>query len=319
MIPLLALLSLAVVFLLAIAFGGPREPLPLASINNPFKSVDFSDLPAATFFVARDGAKLAFRTYLGTGKPRGSVVLVHGSSASGRSMHLMAKAFAAAGYATYALDVRGHGDSGSRGRIVYVGQLEDDLEDFVHDVKPARPATLAGFSSGGGFVIRFAGSARQKLFTNYLLMSPFIDQDAATYRPDSGGWVSVGVPRLIAVGLLNSVGVRLFNELPVLKFALDEQSKALLTPQYSFALAQNFRTETDYRANIRAMGQPARLIAGADDEVFYADRFSEVFKVEGKNVPVTLVPGIGHIPLTLDMAAIRAAVAAVTALDEARP
>ena len=75
----------------------------------------------------------------------------------------------------------------------------------------------------------------------------------------------------------------------------------------------------DYRANIRAVGQPLRLIAGQDDEVFYTDRFAEVFKTEGKDVQVTLVPGIGHIPLTLEPVAAQAAVAAVTGMNEQGP
>src|SRR5207253_5450712 len=133
------------------------------------------------------GTKLAFRAYPAAGGAvKGSVVLLHGSSASSSSMHLMAKGFAAAGYAAYALDIRGHGKSGTKGHIAYIGQLEDDLEDFVHSTKLAQPSTLAGFSSGGGFVLRFAGSPRQELFSNYLLLSPWISQDAATLRPGSG-------------------------------------------------------------------------------------------------------------------------------------
>ena len=121
-------------------------------------------------FTARDGTKLAFRAYPAAGGAvKGSVVLLHGSSASSSSMHLMAKGIAAAGYAAYTLDIRGHGKSGTKGHIVYIGQLEDDLEDFVHSTKLAQPSTLAGFSSGGGFVLRFAGSPRQELFSNYLL------------------------------------------------------------------------------------------------------------------------------------------------------
>jgi non-heme chloroperoxidase len=314
-----SLVILAVIVGGAIAFGGPGNPPPMSSINNPFKNLDYSDLPAPSYFVARDGAKLTFRMYPSAGgDARGSVVLVHGSSARGSSMHVMAKAFAAAGYAAYALDIRGHGESGIKGHIAYVGQLEDDLEDFVRSVKTAQPTTLAGFSSGGGFVLRVAGSARQKLFSSYLLLSPFISQDAPTYRPDGGGWVRVGLPRLVAVALLNVVGVRVFNDLPVTKFALNEESKAILTSQYSFALAQNFRPERDYRANIRAAGQPLRVVAGQDDEVFYADQFAGVFRAEGKDVPVTLVPGIGHIPLTLEQAAVQAAVAAVRSMNEPR-
>src|SRR5881275_75120 len=186
---------------LAIALGGPGEaPPPMSSISDPFENVDFSDLPKLSYFTARDGTKLAFRAYPAAGRAvKGGVVLVHGSSASGSSMHVMAKGFAAAGYDAYALDVRGHGNSGTKGRISYVGQLEDDMEDFVHAVRPAQPSTLMGFSSGGGFVLRFAGGPRQELFSSYLLLSPYISHDAATTRPDSGGWVSVGVPRLITI------------------------------------------------------------------------------------------------------------------------
>src|SRR5947199_2334950 len=155
---------------LAIALGGPgKAPPPMSSINDPFENVDFSDLPKLSYFTARDGTKLAFRAYPAASRAlKGGVVLVHGSSASGSSMHVMAKGFAAAGYDAYALDIRGHGGSGTKGHIAYVGQLEDDMEDFVHAVKLAERSTLLGFSSGGGFALRFAGSARQTLFSNYL-------------------------------------------------------------------------------------------------------------------------------------------------------
>ena len=36
-----------------------------------------------------------------------------------------------AGCETYAVDIRGHGGSGTRGDITYIGQLEDDLADLV--------------------------------------------------------------------------------------------------------------------------------------------------------------------------------------------
>src|SRR5436189_1037903 len=251
----------------AIALGGPgKAPPPMSSINDPFKNVDFSDLPELSYFTARDSAKLAFRAYPAAGAVKGSVMLVHGSSASSSSMHLMAKGFAAAGYAAYAPDIRGHGKSGTKGHIAFIGQLENDLEDFVHSTKLAQPSTLAGFSSGGGFVLRFAGSPRQELFSNYLLLSPWISQDAATLRPGSGGWATVGVPRIIAIAVLNGFGMHVFDDLPVVRFAVDERDRGLLTPQYSFALAQNFRPERDYQANIRAIRQTLRVLVGQNDD-----------------------------------------------------
>jgi alpha-beta hydrolase superfamily lysophospholipase len=306
---------------LAIALGGPGEaPPPMSSIGDPFKNVDFSDLPEVSYFTARDGAQLAFRAYPAAGGAvKGSVVLVHGSSAGSSSMHVMAKGLAAAGYAAYALDIRGHGKSGARGHIAYIGQLEDDMEDFVRSTKLAQPSTLIGFSSGGGLVLRFAGSPRQELFPNYLLLSPWISQDAATLRPGNGGWATVGVPRIIATALLNGFRVHAFDDLPVVRFAVAESDKGLLTSQYSFALAQNFRPERDYQANIRAVRQPLRVLVGQNDEVSYADRFAAVFKTAGKDVPVTVLPGIDHISLTLDPVAIQAAIATVKSMDQERP
>jgi non-heme chloroperoxidase len=106
------------------------------------------------------------------------------------------------------------------------------------------------------------------------------------------------------------------DRLPVIRFALNEEAKAFLTAEYSYALATNFRPDRDYRANIRALGSPVSLVAGQDDELFYADRFAGVFRAEGKNVPVTLLPGITHISLTLEPTAVQAAVSAVTSMNE---
>jgi alpha-beta hydrolase superfamily lysophospholipase len=304
----------------AIAFGGPTDPPVMASINEPFRHVDFSDLPAPSQFVARDGAALSYRAYPGgTGVARGGVVLVHGSSGSGTSMHVLAKALAAAGYAAYALDIRGHGASGSKGQIAYIGQLEDDLADFMHAVNVARPATLAGFSSGGGFVLRFAGSARQDQFQSCLLLSPYLTHTAPTYRPDSGGWVKVGVPRIVALTFLNAVGIGAFNDLLVTRFALSDDARKVLTPAYSFALASNFAPQPDYAENIRTVRLPCAVLAGDKDEAFHADRFAAVFREQGKDWPVTLLPGIGHIALTLDPGALAAVVKALDGLRGAPP
>jgi alpha-beta hydrolase superfamily lysophospholipase len=294
-----------VVFAGAIVFGGPRTLPSMASVTDPFASVDFSDLPPLAMFTARDGTKLAYRRYSSAAASpgQGSVVLIHGSSATSSSMHPMAKAFSAAGYPAYALDIRGHGASGIKGQIGYVGQLEDDLTDFMHAVSPPRPVTLAGFSSGGGFALRFAGGTQQNLFQNYLLLAPFLSPEAPTVRPDSGGWASVDLPRIIAIAILNGFGIRTFNSLPVLRFATSENAKAILTPKYSYALTMNFGPQRDYLANIRSMHQPFRVLVGANDEVYYPDRFAEVLRRAGKDVPVATIPGVDHIQLILSPAA----------------
>ena len=69
-----------------------------------------------------------------------------------------------------------HGKSGTKGHIAYIGQLE-----AISKTLSIRPNWLSlrdslEFSSGGGFVLRFAGSPRQELFSNYLLLSPWISR-----------------------------------------------------------------------------------------------------------------------------------------------
>jgi pimeloyl-ACP methyl ester carboxylesterase len=292
----LAVAALAV----AIAAGGPRTPPRMATIDAPFGHVDWSDLPGIERFTARDGTSLAYRRYAPAGAPaRGAVVLVHGSSARGASMHPLARRLARAGYAVLAPDVRGHGASGTRGRIAYVGQLEDDLEDLVRALDVPEPRVLAGFSAGGGFALRFAGGPRQRLFDRYLLLAPFLHQDAPTFRPGGGGWVDVGVPRLVALGVLNRVGVTALNHLPVAAFAIAPEDRAILTSSYGYALAVSFRPHEDWRADLRGAEERLDVVVGADDEVLQADRFEAVLREAGRPAPVTVVPGVDHIGLTL--------------------
>ena len=197
----MTLLVMAVVLTtvgLLLWLGGPAEPPTMQGITQAFRAVDYSDVPEPMQFATRNGDKLAYRHYPPAQRSpsvQGSVVLVHGSSATSKSMHPLANALAVAGNSVYSLDIRGHGASGAKGHIDYVGQLENDLNDFVKQVHPTQPSTLAGFSSGGGFVLRYAASAEAKAFQSFLLLSPFVHQSAPSYRENSGGWVRVGVPR----------------------------------------------------------------------------------------------------------------------------
>ena len=293
---------------LALWLGGPGTPAPIASINDPFDSVDFSNLPALKNYLGADDAKLFYREYSPQGNQKGSAVLVHGSSASSDSMHPMAQALAAAGVHVFALDIRGHGASGTKGHIGYIGQLESDMKSFVDTVKPVHPSTLIGFSSGGGFVLRVAASDMQSAFDHYLLLSPFLGPDAPNYRPGSGGWVSVGVPRIVVLMALNKAGIRYWNYLPVTRFALSEQARKLLTPEYDFNLAMNFSVHSDYLNDMGNAKGKVSVMAGDSDEAFYTQELQGMVQRAGKDWPVNLLPGIGHMGLTLDKAALKSVV-----------
>ena len=306
-----ALSSTALVLLLmvtaALVWGGPGTPAPIASINDPFESVDFSNMPPLKSYQGADGAKLFYREYAPQGDNiKGSAVLVHGSSASSESLHPMATVLAAAGVQVYALDVRGHGKSGPKVHIAYIGQLESDLQLFVQAVQPPSPSTLIGFSSGGGFVLRVAASEMQSAFDSYLLLAPFLGHTAPNYRPDSGGWVSVGVPRIVALNVLNAVGIRYWNDLPVVRFALTEEAKSFLTAEYDFNLNANFSTNQDYRQDLLNAKGKVAILAGDADELLKSQELQGIVQSAGKDWPVQLLPVIQHIPLTLDPTALKA-------------
>lgn len=300
----------------AIAFGGPVPLQPMQSVSDPFKSVDVSDLPTTQRFSARDGTQLTYRVY---GKvnhaDKGSVILVHGSSSRSDSMHSLAKGFAQVGYVAYALDVRGHGQSGEKGQVAYIGQLEDDIEDFLKASQPSGKKSLVGFSAGGGFALRFAADPRRNMFDNYLLLAPFLSQNASTYRPASGGWASVGMPRILGLLILNRIGISSFNYLPVTAYALKPEAQKFLTPTYSYALAMNFRPHNNYQADIAAASVPMEVLVGQNDDQFYPDRFTQEFNFKKRAVSVSIVPATGHIDLTLTPIAVEAAVQAVERLN----
>ena len=141
------------------------------------------------------------------------------------------------------MDIRGHGASGTRGDIAYVGQLEDDLADFVAEIRkinPAAPLTLIGHSAGGGFALRVAGSPIQNLFARTVLLAPYLGYTAPTNQPNSGGWASADIPRIIALMVLRGIGIDCCEALPTLAFAVPPNSAQSLVPTYTDRLMRNF-------------------------------------------------------------------------------
>jgi alpha-beta hydrolase superfamily lysophospholipase len=288
-------LSLVVLALLATPLERPAE---LQSISRARGTVDLSSLPAIDRYQARDGSWLGFRHYAAGATPTGRIaIVVHGSSgSSGGTIHALSQAIAARGVETYALDMRGHGVSGTRGDIGYLGQLEDDLADFIgviRQTQPAAPITLVGHSSGGAFVLRVASSPIQNLFERSVLLAPYLGYDAPTTRPNSGGWANADVPRVLALMALRKAGINCCDALPVLAFAVPPNSEKRLTGTYTDRLMRNYAVR-DYRRDFAAVTKPVTILSGTDDELMFADKYAEVVRDAAVKVDVRLIDGIDH-------------------------
>jgi alpha-beta hydrolase superfamily lysophospholipase len=278
----------------------PLQPVPeLQAISRARASVDLSSLPAIERFQARDGTWLGFRHYGAGGAPTGRVaIVIHGSSgSSGGTIHALSQALAAHGVETFAVDIRGHGTSGTRGDIGYVGQLEDDLADFVavlRNTVPSAPLTLIGHSAGGAFTLRVAGSPIQNLFERFVLLAPYLGYDAPSTRPSSGGWARADIPRIIGLLALRAIGVNCCEALPVLALAVPPNSEKTLVSTYSDRLMRNFAVRGDFRRDLAAATKPLTIISGADDEVMFSEKYAEAVRGAKVAVDVRVLDGINH-------------------------
>lgn len=104
-------------------------------------------------FGTADGLTLLTRCYLPDAPAHAAVIIAHGyAEHSGRYAHV-AEALVGAGYAVFALDLRGHGQSGGKRASVRVfREYVSDLGRFIDQVRethPVPPRFLFGHSMGG--------------------------------------------------------------------------------------------------------------------------------------------------------------------------
>src|SRR5476651_2493306 len=280
-----------------IAFDSPGAVPTLAAGDSlpGIANWNFAELPPVSKVMARDGAPLTYRLY--PGRPDRVIVLMHGSSGASISMHKSAQALQAAGATVYSISLRGHGGTS------YQGQLDDDLVDFTKALKLAEThahRTLIGFSASGGLVLRTASGPNRQSFDDYIAISPYIARESPTSRPSAGGWVSVAVPRVVALSLLDAVGLPWFQGLPIVRFATEAKPSDSRTPVYSYRLQTGMQLGRDWRARIASIDRPMVVVAGSEDALFVADQFAPLLAPLNPAIKVSVIPGIGHLDMTTD-------------------
>lgn len=299
-----------VALILTAMIATPLErPPEMRSVSDSAKGIDWSTLPALERFQARDGTWIGFRHYVASGPATGGgAIFIHGSSgSSGTVNHALTHAIAARGVETWALDIRDHGGSGTRGDIGYVGQLEDDLVDFVAQIRktaPDLPLTLIGHSAGAGFSLRVAATPiMQEMFVRTVLLAPYLGYDAPTNKPHAGGWANADLPRFFALAALRKLGIDCCAQLPVLALAVPVNSAKILVSTYSDRLMRNFATR-GYRIDLPATTRPITIFGGAEDEMMISDKYAEAVQAVKPSVDVKIIDGINHMGIVTNPKAI---------------
>ena len=293
----------------AVTFGGPSDPPPLTAIGAAFDAVDYADMPPLSRFEARDGESLAYRRYDGAGDRL--VIALHGSAGSSTSLHPLARAVSGAhsGPTVVALDIRGHGASGRRGDVDYIGQASDDVDDFVEHLRSTAPdaeISVLGFSMGGGLALKFA--ARRSDIAQVLLLAPYLAHDAAPMTAENPNapevkWATAGVGRIIGLSMLNFVGVTALNGLTTVRLAIRAEDREGLADRYSYRL-MNSVNPTDWRSDLAAVADRLILIGGERDGLHLASAYREVLAETAPGARFIEAADVDHMGLTLDPAAL---------------
>jgi pimeloyl-ACP methyl ester carboxylesterase len=255
-------------------------------------------------FTARDGQTLSYAHYPADSALK--LILLHGSGYHGGYLAPLAQYLADRNTAdVFVMNIRGHEASGSvRGDIDHVGQLEEDIADFISDRRDSDQNArfvVGGHSSGGAMAIRFAASPYGAMAANYLGLAPILGHRAPTALQSSGGWAHISLPRIIGLSMLNNVGIHALDHLETIRFNLPEAFRdGTETLGYSWRLMSNFNLHDDFKMDLSALPQTTLMLVGRDDEAMNAAAFPNLFKEIDR--PVELVDGADHFSLVLDPA-----------------
>ena len=162
-------------------------------------------------FTSSDGLKIVFHSRQAVGASRAVVVINHGVNSHGGQYGWAAEQLAAAGFAVYAIDMRGRGLSeGPRFSIDDVAEYTGDLHQLIGNAKERHrglPLFLLGHSAGGVVSCTYALD-RQDELTGFIC-------ESFAYRVPAPG------PVLAIIKLLG----RILPGLPVLKLKNEDFSR----------------------------------------------------------------------------------------------
>jgi len=261
--------------------------------------LDYTAVPQLKTFTARDGKSLHYPA-----QSDKVVILLHGTGWHSRYFMPLAESISSENLAqVYTPDLRGHGATPERrGDVDYIDQLEDDLADLIALIRKDNPDAMlivGGHSSGSGLAIRFGGSRYGKHADAYMLLTPFLKYNAPTMRPNSGGWAHAHSLRIIGLSMLNNVRIHWFDYLDAIEFNMPEEVRdGTETLSYSHRLNTAFAPR-NYKKDLKAITQPALVVAGSDDEAFIAQQFEPVIS-QYTAAEVKLLPNLSHMGVVVN-------------------
>jgi alpha-beta hydrolase superfamily lysophospholipase len=224
--------------------------------------------PATTGFVeSADGTQLAYRAWPQT-SGRITFAVVHGFGEHSGRYERFAMGMAKHGMSTYALDLRGHGNSpGQRGYVDSWSQWTDDVGAFVKHVEATTDTEVVplGHSFGGATMLSTVLAGKVPTSKRFIVSSPALKLKVAvpSWQTALGKVTSKLVPRFTLNAPTHG---HLLSRIPEVAAAYDQDP--LVHGRMSSRLYAEWQQATrDILARAGQIKTPFLILAGSDDEL----------------------------------------------------
>jgi alpha-beta hydrolase superfamily lysophospholipase len=245
---------------------------------------------------SRDGTRLAFRAWPKAG---GAITfaVAHGLGEHSGRYRDFAASMAQRGMGTYALDLRGHGQSqGQRGHVDSWSQWTDDISAFVREVESQVEGEVVplGHSFGGAAMLSTVIAGKLPNTKRFIVSSPALRVKVVLprWKVTLGQMASRIMPRL---AMSNEVDAGTLSRIPEVVDAY--RADPLVHSKISSRLFVEWRRATqDALVHAAEIKQPFLILAGTNDQLIDPAGSEELHKRAPTTTELHLLPGRYHEP-----------------------
>jgi alpha-beta hydrolase superfamily lysophospholipase len=251
---------------------------------------------SADGFVESAGGSIAYRAWP---QPGASITfaVVHGLGEHGGRYERFAKGMARHGMGTFALDLRGHGNSpGRRGHVDSWSQWTDEVSDFVKHVAAVAQSEVVplGHSFGGTTLLSSVLAGKLTGIARFIVSSPALKVKVAVpaWKIKLATSASRLVPKLT---LDNEVDPKLLSRIPEVVEAY--RTDPLVHSKISSRLYTEWLTATKaILAHASDIKIPFLILAGTDDGLIDPEGSKALHETSSSMSSLRLLEGRYHEP-----------------------
>jgi pimeloyl-ACP methyl ester carboxylesterase len=238
---------------------------------------------------------------LGVGNRK--VIMIHGLAASLHDWDFLFPDLVPNGYAGYALDLLGHGDSPKPDSRAYqMDWLFDHFIQWVDTLHLSEPAVLIGHSLGGYIALEYARRSPERM-RGLILVNPFYSRHQLpaflrlTYRhPALGGWMASRTPEWLVRFVIDMTSISMGHSIGGMH-ALPEEVRAQTVLDYTRTAPGVYNipnTMQDLTCYLPTISIPSLVVWGERDQTLAPVSFSKLV-AELPNAKAESIRA-GHVP-----------------------